>query len=417
MLIDLDELTLTCRDARARSYITEAVACYRAGAYRSAIVAAWIAVCYDIIDKLRELSLAGDKVAEHLTADIERARANHNMTLALKLERQLLEDARDKFELLSHLEYVDLVRLREDRNRCAHPSLVSEDQAFQPPGELARLHIRNAVSHLLQHPPAQGKYALERLIREVDSPYFPNARQQAVQSFSAGPLARPRASLVRNFVIVLLKRILDPAVSWQQRYKLFAAVGAVRELHPAMCEAALSEKLSSLIRPLHDDDLKLVVDLLRGIDDCWGKFSADVQNRIASFVRALPASALEDLEFLIDYAPLEREARSRLGRATRDELRGTIWFVLPPLVGDRYVDIYVKSDSFASANDWAQEIIRHASDFSADQQRRLIAEGAQNSQVTGSFQIANVVASLRGTNRVPPEEFEQLVRDGGVALS
>ena len=63
-LSDLDELVLKCRDQKAKSYIREAVACYKAGAFRSAIVSTWIAVSFDILDKLKELSLAGDKEAE-----------------------------------------------------------------------------------------------------------------------------------------------------------------------------------------------------------------------------------------------------------------------------------------------------------------------------------------------------------------
>ena len=34
---DLDELILTCRNEEGRGYIAEAVACYRAGAYRACI--------------------------------------------------------------------------------------------------------------------------------------------------------------------------------------------------------------------------------------------------------------------------------------------------------------------------------------------------------------------------------------------
>ena len=37
-LEDLDELVLKCRNKNAREYIRESVACYRAQAYRSAIV-------------------------------------------------------------------------------------------------------------------------------------------------------------------------------------------------------------------------------------------------------------------------------------------------------------------------------------------------------------------------------------------
>jgi hypothetical protein len=40
------------------------VASYRAGAFRAAIVATWIAVCFDVIEKIRELALSGDKEAE-----------------------------------------------------------------------------------------------------------------------------------------------------------------------------------------------------------------------------------------------------------------------------------------------------------------------------------------------------------------
>jgi hypothetical protein len=58
-LSDLDELVLRCRDEKAKKYIKEAVSCYKVGAFRSSIVSAWVAVSFDIIDKLKELSLAG----------------------------------------------------------------------------------------------------------------------------------------------------------------------------------------------------------------------------------------------------------------------------------------------------------------------------------------------------------------------
>jgi hypothetical protein len=158
------------------------VACYRSGAYRSAIVATWIAVCYDIIDKLRELALSGDSAAEQHLEILERARASHDVQRSLKFEHDILVLARDQFELISPLEYEDLSRLQEDRNRCAHPSLISRDQGFNPSGELARLHIRSAVLHLLQHQPVQGKSALDRLLSEVSSQYFPVETAKAVQA-------------------------------------------------------------------------------------------------------------------------------------------------------------------------------------------------------------------------------------------
>jgi hypothetical protein len=53
---DLDELVISCRTEEARAYVSEAVACYKAGAFRACIVATWIAVVYDLLAKIRELA-------------------------------------------------------------------------------------------------------------------------------------------------------------------------------------------------------------------------------------------------------------------------------------------------------------------------------------------------------------------------
>lgn len=59
-LTDLDELALKVRDRMVRSYILEAIDAYRGGAYRSSIIATWIAVTFDIISKIRELAIQGE---------------------------------------------------------------------------------------------------------------------------------------------------------------------------------------------------------------------------------------------------------------------------------------------------------------------------------------------------------------------
>ena len=89
-----DELILCCRDERAKAYIGEAVACYRAGAYRAAIISTWIAVAFDIVDKVRELSFAGDRAAEELTERFDAITRDNDLTRALQFERDLLANAR-----------------------------------------------------------------------------------------------------------------------------------------------------------------------------------------------------------------------------------------------------------------------------------------------------------------------------------
>jgi hypothetical protein len=89
MLTDLDELTLRCRSEKAKVHLVEAVGCYRAGAYRASIVATWIAVAFDMIDKLGELALAGDPVARTHLEKVQSARASANLRAALDFEREI----------------------------------------------------------------------------------------------------------------------------------------------------------------------------------------------------------------------------------------------------------------------------------------------------------------------------------------
>src|SRR5262245_4310446 len=72
-LVDLDELVLMVRDLNSRAYIGEAINTYRGRAYRSALLATWIAVAYDIISKIRELELQGDANASAFVTILDNA--------------------------------------------------------------------------------------------------------------------------------------------------------------------------------------------------------------------------------------------------------------------------------------------------------------------------------------------------------
>lgn len=413
-LEDLDELTLRCRDEKARQYIVEAVASYRVGAFRSAIVATWIAVCFDVIEKFRELALAGDKEAEKQVQDLETTRRTADLARALKFERELLELAKDKFELISPLEYTDLERLQADRNRCAHPSLASEGQAYIPSAELARLHIHSAVTHLLQHPPVQGKYALDRLTQEINSDYFPTSAKAAQVAFGSGPLRRPRDSLVRNLVLVLCKTLLKENPDWKRRSRIAAALQAVQELHPAQCSKAMAEKLSTMFRTVPDGELLAAINFLRSVPDSWQYLDPDVQQRLQNFVSNLPTADLDELEYLLKYTPLQTQARNRVRIATKKELRFTMFLDMPVEVADRCIDLFLETRSFDDANEWAKHISIYADEITADHVRRLLTNMSKNDQILGSYQIGPLIAHLRSRKKLPEDEFEKILQGNGL---
>ncbi len=299
VLSDLDELVLKCRDQKAKSYIREAVACYKAGAFRSAIVSTWIAVSFDILDKLKELSLAGDKEAERQIESFDKARRIGDVANSLKFEREILVVCRDKLELISHVEFIDLNRLQEDRNRCAHPSMASDGEVFNPSAELARMHIRSAVEHLLQYPPAQGKYALDSLTSEVESEYFPTDVKKAVVAFESSPLNKARDSLIRNFTIVLLKKLINDAKDYKEIYRISTALNAIEVIHRELYRKILTEKLSSIVRSLAVEKLDRVIPLIRYVEDSWSYLEADIRQKIQTYVENLPKEEIENIDIFL----------------------------------------------------------------------------------------------------------------------
>jgi len=195
-LTDLDELALTVRDRTARSYILEAIDAYRGGAYRSSIISTWIAVNFDIISKIRELSNQGDQMAQAMIDNLDQAIAGKKINQLQKIEEELLEKASTDFEFLTDQEHLDLERLKYDRNLCAHPAYVTEEVLFEPEPERVRMHIVHAVKHLLQHQPVQGKSALKRIVRDMKSSSFPLTLDTACLFLNARYLDRAKKALV-----------------------------------------------------------------------------------------------------------------------------------------------------------------------------------------------------------------------------
>lgn len=406
VLSDLDELVLKCRDQKAKSYIREAFACYKAGAFRSAIVSTWIAVSFDILDKLKELSLAGDKEAERQIESFDKARRIGDVANSLKFEREILVVCRDKLELISHVEFIDLNRLQEDRNRCAHPSMASDGEVFNPSAELARMHIRSAVEHLLQYPPAQGKYALDSLTSEVESEYFPTDVKKAVVAFESSPLNKARDSLIRNFTIVLLKKLINDAKDYKEIYRISTALNAIEVIHRELYRKTLTEKLSSIVRSLAVEKLDRVIPLIRHVEDSWSYLEADIRQKIQTYVENLPKEEIENIYIFLSIQGLKSFAEKRLKKATRTELDEAIFFVIPLQVSDRIIELYSESRNFDQANNFASTVIRYATDYSKEQIQKIISVCGDNDQIKHSFDVGSVINSIRKNKNANDDEID-----------
>ena len=271
-LTDLDELALTVRDRIARSYILEAIDAYRVGAYRSSIVSTWIAVTFDIISKIRELANQGDKTAKDFIEDLDQAITTKQIRELQKIEEGLLKTATTRFEFLSDQEQIDLVRLKDDRNLCAHPAFVAEEMLFEPEPERVRMHIVHVVKHLLQHQPIQGKSAIERIKRDIKTASFPLTLDEAYVFLNSRYLDRAKKVLIENLIFLLLKAILcgnllDLPLTYSRQ--MILTLQAISRRHPDVYEERMRTKLLTIVVSLEEGALPNVFPLIGADPRCW----------------------------------------------------------------------------------------------------------------------------------------------------
>jgi hypothetical protein len=414
MLADLDELILRCRDERAKTYIGEAVSCYKAGAYRAAIISTWTAVMFDIIDKLRELALAGDKAATNIVADFDSIIEANNIQGAQRFERELLSTAKEPFELISQQEFLDLQRLQEDRHRCAHPSQSRAGVVFSPTAELARLHIRNAIEHLLQHEPAQGNAALASLLTTIKSSYFPTQKAKALAILASSPLKRARTSLIRNLVQILLKEALTDARMWPASGQRAAALLSIAALHPAKWTEALKEDITRLIRAVTADNGLVRAIILINIDpSCAEALEEDQRVRLSEFVANLPPDLLDHLDEFLLHKGFVYEAACRRAKGLTVEEVSTVSATsiagLAKEVCDRVVQRYIRAMSFDAANDWGKRVVADVGSFSIDQVQVILNGALQNPEIRGSYQLRHVTAAIKQSEAHKDEAIAELV--------
>ncbi|MAX23840.1 MAG: hypothetical protein CMJ19_04975 [Phycisphaeraceae bacterium] len=405
-IVDLDELTLLCRDRRARNYISEAIACYKANAFRSGIVACWLAVVFDILHKLSELEMAGDLNAKSKLDDFEKIIQGGESMLkeALDFERQILDMVANEFEMLTPNELDDLKRLQHDRNRCAHPSMHALGDPYTPTGELTRYHIRNAVEILLSRAPVQGKSAFERIHNEVESEYFPHEISDAVRHFSSGPLVRARKSLIRSLLIGFIKAYLkDKKIKSSERLRISVAIGAIIQMHRSYSENILQSELLKIMNDLTDHQYELALALCSRVPECWtysgvaaqGKISRYLQSeslkdeaRLRALAKGLLIPSLED----VTKKQIDLLDESSLGRLlSNTKLLDKLNYLTPKIIQG----LQTECKSFRSSERYIQDLVLPlAPKLSLEDIRQIINVCKINDQVHDAGKVPKLLAQL-----------------------
>jgi hypothetical protein len=431
-LSDLDALVLRCRDPKARSYLAEAVTCLKAGAFRASIVVTWVAVVHDLLSKLEQLSLGGDRNAQTKIEEFRRIVGDGDVRASLDFERTILEVARDDFELFGPLAHVDLARLRDDRHRCAHPSMIDPDTDYQPAPELARSHVVNAVTHLLEHGPAQGKAALHRLMADLEQMYFPKTIDELIVHLEHGPLGRPRASLVRNYVIVLLKTysaeappapsdLLDAIRVYTARaqtvQRIALALQAVVRMHRQVAVAALDEKVDGIVAQASDARLGAFLALAAGTKEVWYALSQAQRNRVERYVRSMPVGELQpSMRAAWAIAETRDAASERLTRLSADgwEALGRMTDPPPEWVG-LALEQMARASTWGEANRMKEFLVGCVHLISEEPLKTVLAAARSNEELRTSWGVKDTLGALTRSEHFGPARVKALVEEAGLA--
>lgn len=312
-LADIEALLLRCRSEQSKEYVSEAVLCYRSGAYRAAIVGTWIAVVFDLMDKIRELALSGDGAAVTLQTQYERYLEqvdqgnDQGIKSALEFERTILATCRNKLQLFDQQQFTDLCRLQEDRHRCAHPSFQRVGEPYRPSAEQARLHLRNAIVYVLAQPPIQGKAALAELKRLVASNYFPLVIDKAVTQLRSSAFSNATEALIRGFVDELMFGFVDKDSVLYNHPQVISALNAIEQMHPALVEQRLRTQLDKVIQTVSDDKFSGIAWMVAEVTSAAGVLSKPSKDKVDEFIRNGPIGevlphlqALGSLDSFID---------------------------------------------------------------------------------------------------------------------
>ena len=259
---------------------------------------------------------------------------------------------------------------------------------------------------------------MNQLEEQVRGDYFPINKKRARTQLEAGPLRKPKAALVRNFVIILLKIVTDPAESSKTRARAAAALNALREMHPNESNAVLINKLSDRLRApsIKDEHLRIALVALAQINDGPAYLDADVRDRVSNFVAVIPDEELASAAAAAIRVGFTREAAiARTENLKHKDFVATV-SAAPELTNEnsvrqRAMKIYAASGSFDQANSIAQSIIMPMTQAFDRQEIEMIVQGGfDNRQIRYSNEFAAVLAALKVNKSVDSSWWDPLLK-------
>lgn len=420
MMLGFEEMIVRCVDAEAKVHIREAVRCYEAGAYRASIVSAHVSVCFDLIAKLRSLAAGGDAVAGGMVTrldNLQQQLSSGNLAAIkglLAFERTLLEDFRDQFDFFGTQEFEELSRLRADRNRCAHPTFAHDALPYAPPAELARLHIRSALTYVLSQPPRQGKAALASLRATVASPYFPLVLDEAVRRLRGSEIGTARDVLVRAFVDDLAFGWPDPAHPYHGDPHVVVALQAAVELHRPVALPRLVAAIEKLAKSGVADAVTFAAATALRVSEAGELVDEASQAVLRVWLGAdTSVSKGKSIKRALEISWWRDSALAQMAILDADQIAAVT--DPPPEMIRRAAEVYATATNWDAANALAGKVANPLADRYSAADIAIVFNASHNgADLRGSHGFTEFIRLLYDQNAIPNAALEALMDEHGL---
>lgn len=416
---DLADLEAGVRDPDSRPHFQEAVRAFQAGAHRAAVVEAWVAVSLDLTNKIRHLAETGDGAARAAIRALDTAIEGRDIPAMQAFERSLLDECERTFELITPREHVELSRLYDDRNLCAHPAFTKPGEVFAASAELVRNHLAAAVDCALSLPPVSGKSIVDNLQRDMDSNSWPRDAD-VVDYLREQYFTRTRESVRLNLAKLIVKGGVRPPAETelevvtpnQLAHRCRTAINALNEFEPALLERAIAAVIPNWESSgaLSDEVLVRMTGALGHLPALWRAAAAGTHARVAALLETAPVEVLIAERAFSSGRPADAalagsydkavaaatESFENLERLVRRPTLDRRQWVAPTL------EALGNAGSFRSAESRLRCLLRLASVLTADDLRAAAVRIRSNNQIYQASDTPELLSNLfQETVQVP----------------
>jgi len=365
------------------------------------------------------LAILGDAAAKALIEDFERHQKqidegnDQAIKNALEFERNILSTAKEKMQFFDQQQYIDLCRLREDRHRCAHPSFHRIEDPYKPSAEQARMHLRNAIIHVLSEQPVQGKSAIDQVVSLVSSKYFPKETEKALIQLQSSELSNAKPSMVKGFIDRLLFGFFSDGSPLKFNDNALSALKASLLIHRSLVEDRIKLQVNKVFRDVPDDNLIWAIFLALKIPEVWASLERSSVEKIITYVKVAPVDeVLPMLRFSIQKVELKDATQERIRSLGESDLsEGVLKYEFGQYAVPKAIELYTSANSWDKANRVAQNLILPLIKyFTKDDIEKIIQSPKENgADLIGSHGFSLFLDKLREQDYMSMQEINTLL--------